>query len=290
MPSQVTLRNLLEVGVHFGHRTQKWNPKMSPYIFTQRNGIHILDLQQTIKNLHEYHDMIRDIVAGGGTVLFVGTKRQAAETIRQEAGRCGMPYVNYRWLGGTLTNWQTIRKRIDAMKALEEDRDSGKFELLTKKESLTKEREIEKLNLRLGGIRNMKKVPDLVFVVDVIREDTAVKECNILNIPVLALLDTNGDPDQIDYILPSNDDAMRAIKLMVAAVADAVLAGRAMRKGESAEEDFETMAQVDLARFDDKDDDENASDEVYLGESTLKNLRKQKLTEDEESSDGDDEE
>ena len=282
MPSQVSLRNLLEVGVHFGHRTQKWNPKMSPYIFTQRNGIHILDLQQTIKNLHEYHDMIRDLVAGGGSVLFVGTKRQAAETIRREAERCGMPYVNYRWLGGTLTNWQTIRRRIDTLKELENERESPKFDLLTKKEQLTKEREIEKLLLRLGGIRHMKGLPNLVFIVDVVREDTAVKECNILDIPVLALLDSNGNPDQIDYILPANDDAMRAIKLMVGAVADAVLAGRAMRKGEFEDEnDFDNMTEVDLSRYDDNDDDAS-DDEAYLGQSTLEKIRSQKLVDDDD--------
>jgi len=255
---------------------------MSPYIFTQRNGIHILDLQQTIKNLHEYHDMIRDLVAGGGSVLFVGTKRQAAETIRREAERCGMPYVNYRWLGGTLTNWQTIRRRIDTLKELENERESPKFDLLTKKEQLTKEREIEKLLLRLGGIRHMKGLPNLVFIVDVVREDTAVKECNILDIPVLALLDSNGNPDQIDYILPANDDAMRAIKLMVGAVADAVLAGRAMRKGEFEDEnDFDNMTEVDLSRYDDNDDDAS-NDEAYLGQSTLEKIRSQKLVDDDD--------
>lgn len=282
MPSQVTLRNLLEVGVHFGHRTQKWNPKMHPYIFTQRNGIHILDLQQTIKNLHEYHDMIRDVVADGGTVLFVGTKRQAAETIRQEANRCGMPYVNHRWLGGTLTNWETIRRRIDALKNLEKERDSGYWDRLPKKEQLIKQREVEKLQLRLGGIRNMKRVPDIVFVVDAIREDTAVNECNILDIPVMALLDTNGDPDHIDYILPANDDAMRAIKLMVSAIADAVLAGRAMRKGDDADDDFDSMAQVDLGRFDSDVADDDGADEQYLGQSTLEKIRSQRLVDEDE--------
>lgn len=280
MPSQVTLRNLLEVGVHFGHRTQKWNPKMAPYIFTARNGIHILDLQQTIQELHKYHDMIRDIVAEGGTVLFVGTKRQAAETIRLEANRCGMPYVNHRWLGGTLTNWTTIRKRIETLKLLEKQRDSKEFDLLTKKEKLTKEREIEKLQLRLGGIRNMKKPPSLVFIVDTLREDTAVKECNILNIPVLALLDSNGNPDIIDYILPANDDAMRAIKLMVSAVADAVLDGRAMSKG-----DFDDIDSIDdeiLNTYATADAD--GDDEDYLGESTLAKIRSQRLLEDDDES------
>ncbi|MEO1667382.1 MAG: 30S ribosomal protein S2 [Chloroflexota bacterium] len=289
MPSQVTLRNLLEVGVHFGHRTQKWNPRMDPYIFTSRNGIHILDLQQTIKHLNDYHDLIRDTVAGGGVVLFVGTKRQAAETIKQEANRCGMPYVNHRWLGGTLTNWTTIRKRIDQLKKLEQRRDKGEFERLTKKEALMLEREIEKLQLRLGGIRNMKKVPDLVFIVDTVREDTAVKECNILDVPIIALVDSNSDPDQIDYILPSNDDAMRAIKLMVSAIADAVLAGRAMRKGESDEDDdFDTMSEEVLSRYDNNNDsDEDASDEDYLGESTLAKIRSQKQLLDEDDEDED---
>ncbi len=285
MPSQVSLKNLLEVGVHFGHRTQKWNPKMDPYIFTSRNGIHILDLQQTIRNLNQYHDMIRDMVADGGIVLFVGTKRQAAETVKQEAGRCGMPHVNYRWLGGTLTNWTTIRKRIDQLKKLEQRRDKGEFERLTKKEALQLEREIDKLQLRLGGIRNMKRLPDLVFIVDTVREDTAVKECNILDIPVLALADSNTDPDVVDYILPANDDAMRAIKLMVAAVADAVLAGRAMRKGEDdMDGDVDGMSEEVLARYDD-DDDEGGEDEDYLGEKTLAKIRSQRLLDDDDEDD-----
>ncbi len=289
MPSQVSLKNLLEVGVHFGHRTQKWNPKMDNYIFTSRNGIHILDLQQTIKNLNTYHDMIRDLVAGGGVVLFVGTKRQAAETIRQEAGRCGMPYVNHRWLGGTLTNWTTIRKRIDQLKKLEERRDKGEFERLTKKEALQLEREIAKLQLRLGGIRNMKRPPELVFIVDTVREDTAVKECNILDIPVLALVDSNSDPDDVDYILPANDDAMRAIKLMVSAIADAVLAGRAMRKGDDGDDgNIETMDDVNFSQYDDgNNDDSDGSDEDYLGESTLKKIRSQRLSVDDDDNEDD---
>lgn len=282
MPSQITLRNMLEVGVHFGHRTQKWNPKMEPYIFTTRNGIHILDLQQTIVNLHEYHDMISSIVADGGTVLFVGTKRQAAETIRQEANRAGMPYVNYRWLGGTLTNWTTIRNRIETMKKLEQQRDKGDFKYLTKKEALSKEREIEKLNLRLEGLRNMKRIPDLVFIVDTLREETAVKECNILGIPVMALVDSNSDPDQIDHLLPANDDAMRAIKLMVSAVADAVIAGKAMRKGDDGDdEDVSGLSDAVLGRFGDVDDDDK-DDEAYLGQSTLEKIRSQRLSDDED--------
>ena len=211
MPSQVSLKQLLETGVHFGHRTQKWNPKMDPFIFTQRNGIHIIDLQQTIVNLNRYYDVVRDVAADGGTVLFVGTKRQAQETIAREAERCGMPYVNHRWLGGTLTNWRTIRERIDTLKKLEARRDKGEFELVTKREAMMLNRKIEKLQIRLGGIRNMKNLPKLVIMVDTRRELTAVKEANILNIPILALVDTNCDPDPIDYIIPANDDAMRAI-------------------------------------------------------------------------------
>ncbi len=282
MPSQVTLKNLLEVGVHFGHRTQKWNPKMEPFIFTQRNGIHILDLQQTIANLHEYHDMIRDIAYDGGTVLFVGTKRQAAETIAQEAGRAGMPYINHRWLGGTLTNWTTIKKRIETLKKLEEQRDSGEWDRLTKKEALVLEKEVEKLNLRLGGIREMKRLPNLIIIIDTKREATAVKEANILNIPILALVDTNSNPDEIDYIIPANDDAMRAIKLLVKDFADAALEGKAMRKGgyEHTSDEYDSMDDVDLDRYSDSDDDEE-----FLGASTLAKLRDTNLFPDDEDED-----
>jgi small subunit ribosomal protein S2 len=195
--------------------------------------------------------------------------------------------VTHRWLGGTLTNWTTIRKRIDTLKSLEQQRDKGEFAYLTKKEQLTMERKIDKLQLRLGGIRNMKRVPDLVFIVDTLREETAVKECNILDIPVLALLDSNGDPDTIDYILPANDDAMRAIKLMVAAVADAVLAGRAMRKGDDMD-DMDTMADVDLGAYDANMDNDDEDDDNYLGASTLEKIRSQRLL-DEDDEEEDDE-
>ena len=277
MPSQVTMKQLLETGVHFGHRTQKWNPKMAPYIFTQRNGIHILDLQQTIVNLHKYHDMLRDIGARGGVVLFVGTKRQAQDTVAQEADRCGMPYVNHRWLGGTMTNWRTIRERIDTLKKLEASRERGDFKKITKREALLRERKIEKLQLRLGGIRDMKRLPDLIVIVDTRREFTAVKEANILDIPVLGLLDSNSDPDSIDYVLPANDDAMRAIKLMVSALADAIIEGKAMRKAE----DFDEEVDGSDSSFDYNDDDDD-NDEAYLGASTLAKLRDAKLFEDED--------
>ncbi|GAB4325604.1 MAG: 30S ribosomal protein S2 [Phototrophicales bacterium] len=279
MPSSVTLKQLLETGVHFGHRTQKWNPKMAPFIFTERNSIHIIDLQQTLQNLNQYYDMVRDLVAQGGRVLFVGTKRQAQETIAQEATRCGMPYVNTRWLGGTLTNWRTIRERIDTLKKLEARRDKGEFKLLTKREAVMLERKIEKLQLRLGGIRDMKRLPDILVVVDPYREVTAVKEANILNIPILAIADTNADPDLLDYIIPGNDDAMRSIQLLVSAIADAVIEGQNMRKAYD-EEDVEEMEEVDLSRYDKYDDDDD--DEQYLGQSTLEKLRKMKLNEDED--------
>lgn len=281
MPSSVTMKALLETGVHFGHRTPKWNPKMAPFIFTQRNGIHIIDLQQTLANLNTYYDAIRDLVAKGGTVLFVGTKRQAQEVIAQEAARCRMPYVNHRWLGGTLTNWRTIRERIDTLKKLEKRRDAGEFDLLTKKEGLMLERKIEKLQLRLGGIRDMKNLPDMLIVVDTIREATAVKEANILGLPVLALADTNCDPDTIDYIIPANDDAVRAIRLLVTTFAEAVLEGQAMRKTDDLSE-TEVMPEEESPYYDFDQLEEIEGDEQYLGASTLAKLRDANLFLDDE--------
>jgi len=226
----ISMKALLETGVHFGHRTRKWNPRMKPYIFTERNGIHIIDLQQTVAALDTAYVLVRDTAARGGTVLFVGTKRQAQESVQREAERCGMPYINQRWLGGTLTNWKTIKDRITELKKLETRRDAGDFERLTKKEGLILSREIVKLQDRLGGIRDMSKLPDLVYIVDVRREDTAVHESNILSIPVIALVDTNCDPGGVDYVIPANDDAIRAIKLLSGKIADAVLEGKALRK------------------------------------------------------------
>jgi len=254
------MKQLLETGVHFGHRTQRWNPKMKPYIFTERNGIHIIDLQQTIPAIDHAYELVRDTVAEGGVILFLGTKRQAQDTIQQQASRCGMPYVNQRWLGGTLTNWRTIHQRIEDMIQLEERRDRGELELLKKKEALGLTRKIEKLNIRLGGIKQMERLPDLLYIVDVRREATAVHEANILGIPIVALVDTNCDPDLIDHIIPSNDDAIRAIKLITTKMADAVLEGIAMRK--AAPDLEEEMAEVYM--------DE---DEMYLGEATLAKLR-----------------
>lgn len=286
MPSSVSMKALLETGVHFGHRTTKWNPKMRPFIFTERNGIHIIDLQQTIVNLNRYYDMVRDLVADGGTVLFVGTKRQAQEAVAAEAERANMPYINHRWLGGTLTNWRTIRERIDTLKKLEKRRDNGEFDLLSKKEALILARKIEKLQLRLGGIRNMRRLPDLIIIVDTKRESTAVKEANSLEIPVLALADTNSNPDEIDYIIPANDDAVRAIKLLVAALADAVIEGQLMRKPDDYEAGEGAGDEAEMAYAMAGDEEEN--DEVYLGASTLAKLKNTSLfgDDEEESEDG----
>ncbi len=280
MPSAVRMRTLLETGVHFGHRTNKWNPKMDEFIFTHRNGIHIIDLQITLRNLHSFHDMIADLVAGGGNVLFVGTKRQAQEIVQREATRCGMPYINYRWLGGTLTNWKTIRSRIDTLKQLEKRRDAGEFDRLTKKEGLVLQRKIAKLQLRLGGIREMKSIPELLIVVDAEREHTAVKEANILKIPVLALVDTNANPDLVDHILPANDDAMRSIRLLIGALADAVMEGHNLRQSAGIEDD-EAQQVTDVY-------DDDLSDEELLGESTLAKLRDSSLFDDGEDATSED--
>jgi len=265
------MKALLESGVHFGHRTNKWNPKMRSYIFTERNGIHIIDLQQTVNLLDEAYDFIRDKVTGGGTVLFVGTKRQAQETIREQAERCGMPYVNERWLGGTITNWSTIQKRIFELERLERMRDSGEIDLLTKKEGLMIERDIARLEQRLSGIRTMRRLPDVLFVVDVLREDTAVHEANLKQIPVVALLDTNCDPANIDYVIPSNDDAIRSIKLLAGKIADAVMEGKAIRSKDIEDQDMLDEAMpAEVSRF--ISDEDELEDDALLGESTLKHL------------------
>ncbi|GAB4473905.1 MAG: hypothetical protein Kow0088_09550 [Anaerolineales bacterium] len=257
--SVVSMKALLESGVHFGHRTQKWHPAMKPYIFTERNGIHIIDLQKTSKAIQQAYNLVRDTVAEGGTILFIGTKRQAQETVQAEATRCGMPYVTVRWLGGMLTNWRTIRQRINELEKLERMRDKGEFGRLTKKEVLVLNRKIERLEVLLGGVRQMVRLPELVFVVDVHREATAIHEANLLNIPVIAMVDTNCDPSNVDYVIPSNDDAIRAIKLVVSKIADAVIEGKALRK-EIPEEALVSMPMSD---------EEELSDEELLGEATL---------------------
>jgi len=264
----VTMKALLETGVHFGHRKRRWNPKMKSYIFTERNGIHIIDLQQTSVALEKTYNMVRDTVAEGGMLLFVGTKRQAQESIVEQAQRCGMPYVSKRWLGGTLTNWRTIRQRIDHLKSLEERRDRGEFDLLIKKEALKLNREIEKLEDRLGGIKEMNDLPSLIFITDVRREYIAVREANKLDIPVIAMVDTNCDPDPIDHVIPANDDAIRANRLIITKMADAVTEGLALRK----------TAESEGAMEEEYIEDE---DERYLGESTLAKIRAATLDDEE---------
>jgi len=272
----VTMKQLLETGVHFGHRTRRWDPRMARYIYTERNGVHIIDLQQTVKLLEKAYAAVRDVVAEGRQVLFVGTKRQAQETIQQEATRCNMPYVNERWLGGTLTNWRTIRQRIEYLKMLEARRDAGEFEMLTKKEALMLNREIEKLNARLGGLKNAEQLPGILFVIDVKNETTAIKEADRMGIPIVAVVDTNCNPEKIDYVIPANDDAIRAIRLLTSKIADAALEGLALRKERAPEEEIyaedakylsaETLARLRQIRFDDEDLEEYADELEYEDE------------------------
>ncbi len=222
----VSMKQLLEAGVHFGHQTRRWNPKMAPYIFTERNGIYIIDLQKTVKKLDEAYAFVRDVAANGGEVLFVGTKKQAADSIKEEAERCGMHYVNARWLGGMMTNFKTIQKRIDRLAQLRKMEEDGTFELLPKKEVVKLKLEIEKLEKFIGGIKHMKNLPAALFIVDPKKEKIAVSEARKLNIPIVAIVDTNCDPDEVDYVIPGNDDAIRAVKLIAGAMANAVMEGR----------------------------------------------------------------
>ncbi len=235
----VTMKDLLEAGVHFGHRTRRWHPKMRSYIFTERNGIHIIDLEQTISRLEEACEKVKEVASEEGTILFVGTKRQGQENLASAAESCGMPYVNERWLGGTLTNFRTIRQRIDYLLDLEARYARGDFEGLPKKETLGIEKEIARLNRRLGGIKAMLRLPDMVFIVDIRREDIAVKEAHRLGIPIVAMVDTNCDPDPIDFIIPANDDAIRAIKLICGKIAEAIQEGRQIWESLQAEEEVE---------------------------------------------------
>lgn len=222
----VSMKQLLEAGVHFGHQTRRWNPKMAKYIFTERNGIYIIDLQKTVKKLDEAYNFVRDISAEGGSILFVGTKKQAQDSIREEAQRCGMHFVNARWLGGMLTNFRTIRRRIDRMAQINKMREDGTFDMLPKKEVAKLELELEKLEKFLGGVKDMDVLPKAMFIVDPRKERIAVSEAMKLHIPIVAIVDTNCDPDEIDYVIPGNDDAIRAVKLISGAMADAVLEGR----------------------------------------------------------------
>jgi len=278
----VSMKALLESGVHFGHRTNKWDPRMKPYIFTERNGIHIIDLQQTVKSINTAYNVIRSTSAEGGVVLFVGTKRQAQETVKEEAVRCGMPYVTERWLGGLLTNWSTMHQRIQELERMEKLIETGEVNRLTKKEGLLIQREIDRLKLRLSGVRSMTRLPDVIFLIDVSREVAAVHEANLLNIPIVALVDTNCDPTSVDYVIPSNDDAIRAIKLLVGKMADAVLEGVAMRKDDQEERDAQsdpTRAATDKKPSRKMEMDDELADDALLGEATLAKLAPQETVE-----------
>lgn len=241
--SVISMKALLEAGVHFGHQTRRWNPKMKPYIFTERNGIYIIDLQKTVRKVEEAYNFVRDVVADGGKILFVGTKKQAQEAIETEAKRCGMYYVNQRWLGGMLTNYQTISKRVDRLYELEKMEEDGIFDLLPKKEVMELNHERDRLEKYLGGIKEMQGLPDAIYVVDPKKEDIAVREARILHIPVVAIIDTNCDPDIIDYPIPGNDDAIRAVKLLTETMANAVLEAKQGEETEEVEETEESVAE-----------------------------------------------
>ena len=249
----VSMKQLLEAGVHFGHQTRRWNPKMAPYIFTERNGIYIIDLQKTVKKLEEAYMFVRDLAAEGGNVLFVGTKKQAGDSVKEEALRAGAHYVNARWLGGMLTNFNTIQtriKRLEQLHAMEED---GTFELLPKKEVVKLNLEIEKLEKFMGGIKNMETLPAALFIVDPRKEKIAVAEAKKLNIPIVAIVDTNCDPDEIDYVIPGNDDAIRAVKLIAGTIANAIIEGRQGEDTtEAAEEAVAEEAPVEESGFSEK--------------------------------------
>ena len=262
--SDLSMKALLETGVHFGHRVGRWHPKMKPFIFAERNGIHIIDLQQTMECILRTYDLVRDVVSQGGEVLFVGTKRQAQETIQTEAERCEMPFVNRRWLGGMITNWRTMKERIGELERMERELEAGEWEGLKKKERLMRMRKIDKLQYRLGGIRSMRDLPRVVVIVDIRRESTAVREANILDIPVVAMVDTNCDPSPVEHVLPANDDAIRAIRLIVGHLANAVIEGRQLRQEDEMEVDqrSENMVAEMVAE----------ADEDLLGAATLAKL------------------
>ena len=231
--SVISMKQLLEAGVHFGHQTRRWNPKMAEYIYTERNGIYIIDLQKSVGKVDEAYNAIYDVAAQGGSILFVGTKKQAQEAVKTEAERCGMYYVNERWFGGMLTNFKTIQSRINRLKEIEAMEADGTFDVLPKKEVIQLKKEQEKLEKNLGGIKNMKRIPDAIFIVDPKKEAICVQEAHILGIPLIGIVDTNCDPEEIDYVIPGNDDAIRAVKLIVSKMADAVIAAN---QGETAEE------------------------------------------------------
>ncbi len=237
--SVISMKQLLEAGVHFGHQTRRWNPKMAPYIYTERNGIYIIDLQKTVGMVDDAYNAVKDIVADGGTILFVGTKKQAQDTVKVEAERCGMYYVNERWLGGMMTNFKTIRSRIERLKEIERMSEDGTFDVLPKKEVIQIKKEWEKLERNLGGIKNMTRVPDAIFIVDPKKERICVQEAHTLGVTLIGIADTNCDPEELDYVIPGNDDAIRAVKLIVSRMADAVIEAQQGADAGEVEEAFE---------------------------------------------------
>ena len=261
----ISMKQLLEAGVHFGHQTRRWNPKMAEYIFTERNGIYIIDLQKTVKKVEEAYFFIREVAANGEDVLFVGTKKQAQDSIKEEAERCGQFYVNARWLGGMLTNFKTIRGRLERLKELERMEQEGIFEVLPKKEVIKLKAEMERLEKYLGGIKNMNRLPGAVFIVDPKKERIAVLEARKLGIPIVAIVDTNCDPDEIDYVIPGNDDAIRAVKLIAGKIADAVLEGR---QGEQLTDTTSDLSE-DTVEYNNDFQDENASDNTDIIQEIL---------------------
>jgi small subunit ribosomal protein S2 len=279
----LTMKELLEAGVHFGHQTKRWNPKMQKYIFGERNGIYIIDLQKTLKKFREAYAFVRDLAAGGGTMLFIGTKKQAQETVFEEAGRCAMYYVNQRWLGGLLTNWVTVQKSVKRLKELDEMATDGRYDLLPKKEVIKLERERKHLQQNLAGIKHMSRLPDAVFVIDSNKEQIAVREARKLGIPVVAVVDTNCDPSEVDYVIPGNDDALRAIRLFASKIADSVIEGAqaasdkegaefaaAVGEGEAIEAAAEGEAAPEAAEFVAEAEPEELSMEEVMRRSTRK--------------------
>ncbi len=260
----VTMKELLEAGVHFGHLTRRWHPRMAKYIYHERNGIYIIDLHQTLRLLEEAYNFVRETAAKGGTILFVGTKRQARDAIREQAERCGMPYVITRWLGGMLTNFQTIRKRIDYLEELIRQEEAGEWEDLPKKEALSLKRKKEKLMNYLGGVRGLKQLPDAVYIVDIRRESIAVKECNRLGIPIVAIVDTNCDPELVQYVIPGNDDAIRAIRLITTKIADAVIEGKGEYQQRLVEEGAEEEAMAVEAASAGGEEEELAPEDMFI--------------------------
>lgn len=261
----ISMKQLLEAGVHFGHQTRRWNPKMKPYIFTERNGIYIIDLQKTVKKVEEAYQFIREVAANGGNILFVGTKKQAQESVKDEAERSGQFYINQRWLGGTLTNFQTIQKRIARLKDLERMEEDGTFNVLPKKEVILLKKEMDRLEKFLGGIKEMKNLPDAIFIIDPRKERIAIAEARKLGIPIVAIVDTNCDPDEVDYVIPGNDDAIRAVKLLTGKMADAILEakqGEEMAQGVEMEQTEEEIEEAEKAEQSEEEQDETETTTV----------------------------